>query len=265
MELNYLYGAKITAAIKKGSAMHAELEGETNIQVDLTPKAFADVMYKILYTSYLALEVLFRNKKAREIQIYGMINGYPLVGKMDMLEIRDGETFVWEDKTKTSDKPPSDEQLTSHKAQVIFYKRLLDDIKAGTYTLEKFRKAQRTAFLSITPEFVRQLDAMKVDKKLQTVDAIAERYFENLMKLPKISDTIHIKYINQLTGKEIKLYKFTYSEKEMQDTMDYILKFWKGERESMPVPEGEKWKCNFCVFFGDKCKVWWPQKKLAAE
>jgi hypothetical protein len=40
----------------------------------------------------------------------------------------------------------------------------------------------------------------------------------------------------------------------------YVLGYWNGERESNPVPESEKWKCEWCEFFGDKCKVWWGQR-----
>ena len=51
MELNYIHGAKITAEIKKGRALHEELENETNVPIVLMPKSYADVMYKMIYTS----------------------------------------------------------------------------------------------------------------------------------------------------------------------------------------------------------------------
>ena len=38
------------------------------------------------------------------------------------------------------------------------------------------------------------------------------------------------------------------------------MKYWNGERKSLPVPEKESWKCNYCVFFGKECKAWWSAK-----
>lgn len=262
MEYGYLFGERITKEIKKGKEIHKEMEEETNVPVVLMSRTYDDYMYKVIYTSVVALETLFKGKKSREIMLYGMLNGFPFVGKMDMLEIKDSETQVWEDKTKSNDNLPSDPQLLTHKIQVMLYKRMLDEIKGGRYNLEMFRKFFRTQSLKISMEFARQLDALSIEKALQSVDAVAVKYFELMMKLPKISEDLHIRYINQLTGKEIKLYRFKYDEKEIGDALEFVLKYWRGERDSLPVPEDEKWKCNYCAFFGKECKVWWPQKKL---
>lgn len=264
MELNYIHGARITAEIKKGRALHEELEHETNIPIPivLMPKSFADVMYKTLYTSCCALDALIKNKIAREIQVYGAINGFTLVGKMDQLEIKDGEVFVWEDKTKTSDNVPTEPQMLAHKVQVMVYRKMMADLINKAYTIDIFRKKYGIATLRISEEFARQLDMLEIPKNMQSVDAIATKFFETFPKLGKMSDVLHIRYINQFTGKEIKLYKFNYDEKEIGKELDFVLKYWSGERESLPVPENEKWKCGYCVFFGKECKVWWPQKKL---
>ncbi len=262
MELQYIHGTKITAEIKKGAQIHEELEEETNVPIVLMPKSYADVMYKILYTSAMALETLFKNKKSREIQIYGFLNGFPLVGKMDQLEIKDNEVFVWEDKTKASDNLPTEPQLNTHRIQVMIYRKMLDDIRKKAYTIDQFRRKYGILNLKITEEFSRQLDALNIEKSMQTVDSVTQRYFALLSKIENLSDTLHIRYINQFTGKEIKVYRFVYDEKEMQNALEFVLKYWRGERESLPVPETEKWKCNYCVFFGKECKVWWSQKSL---
>lgn len=263
MELNIVYGSKITAEIKQGRKMHEELESETNpVPIVLMPKSYADVMYKILYTSVSALEVLLKNGVSREIQIYGNINGFPIVGKMDQLELKGGEVLVWEDKTKKSDDIPSEPQMLSHKVQVMVYRKLLADLIAKRYTIDMFRRKYGIQRLNVTEEFARQLDALSIAKQMQTVDAMAVRYFDLFASVGQVSNTLHIRYINQFTGKEIKLYRFEYDESEIEKELGFVLKYWKGEREAMPVPFEEKWKCNWCGFFGKECKVWWPQKKL---
>ncbi len=262
MELNYIHGAKITEEIRKGKQIHGELESETNVPIVLMPRSYADFLYKGLYTSYIALKALQQNKKTREVQIYGSINGFRLTGKIDQLDIKDNEVVVTEDKTKGSDKLPSEAQMLTHRVQVMVYKKVLDDIHAKKYTSDNFKKAYRTYNLRITDEFARQLNALEVQKEMQGIDSISDMFFASLEKLDKISDTLCIRYINQSTGKLIDTHKFKYTDNEMSSVLDFVLKYWKGERESLAVPQNEKWKCNFCAFFGKECKVWWPQKGL---
>jgi len=262
MELGYLFGRKVTAEIKKGKDIHEILENETNIPVVLMPKSYADVLYKIFYTSTLAIETLYENGKSREIQIYGAVDGFPVVGKIDQLELRDGIISIWEDKTKANDNLPNEPQLHTHKIQVMLYKKLLDDILMKNYTEEKFKSTYGTLKLHLSDEFIRQLDAMKIKKEEQNLDFIIHKYFKSFFDMKKIDEFLHIRYINQFTGKEIKTYKFQYDEKDMNNSLKFVLGYWKGEREALAVPENEKWKCQYCGFYGKECKVWWPQKQL---
>lgn len=262
MELNYIHGARITAEIKKGKAVHEQMEQETNVPIVLMPKSYPDFLYKDLYIGNAALDNLFTNKKTREIKLYGSLNGFRFSGKIDQLDIKGDEVVITEDKTKASDNLPSEPQLLTHKVQVMLYRKMLDDLSKSLYTSTNFKRAYRTTLMKLTPEFIRQLDALNVEKDLQSIDIIADKFFGAFTKINKISNNLHIRYTNQYTGKEIKLYKFDYNEKEMQDIITFVLKYWNGERESLPVPEDEKWKCNYCVFFGKECRVWWPQKGL---
>ncbi|MDE1833147.1 MAG: PD-(D/E)XK nuclease family protein [Candidatus Micrarchaeota archaeon] len=262
MELNYIHGPSITKEIKKGSRIHEELEGETNVPIVLQPKSYADSLYKSLYTSHQAIATLKEKGVTREVQVYGSIGGYKVVGKIDQLQSENGETAILEDKTRGDDRPPSDAQVLTHRVQVIIYKKLLDDVTSGDYNSKNFNMAYRTASLRMTDEFVRQLDANQIDKSLQDVGTIAGLFFEDMRTLNKISNTLYVRYLNQYTRKEIKLERLAYDRNEAQGIITHMLKFWNGERKSLPVPENEKWKCNFCAFFGKECKVWWQQKVL---
>jgi exonuclease V len=263
MEYNYKYGKKmVTAALKEGRMLHEELEGEVNVPIILQPKNYPDFLYKSLYTSYMALDALKKNKKTREVQIYGSLMGYKVVGKIDQLDIKDDKVAILEDKTRSSDNVPSDGQKVTHKIQAMAYKKLTDDIMEGRYTSDNFIRAYHTSAMKLTEEFIRQLDALAISKELQSIDTVATRFFHGMKALGKTSDTLYIRYINQFTGKEITLYKFQYDEDEMQGIIKYVMKYWSGERKAMPVPEQEKWKCSYCVFYGKECKAWWQQKVL---
>lgn len=257
MEYNYKYGQQITKEIKKGKSIHDELESEVNVPIILQPKSYSDALYKSVYTSFMAIKALKENKKTREIQLYGSIGGYKVVGKMDQLEIKNDEVVILEDKTRQSDKIPSEAQQLVQKIQVMMYKKLMDDLREGLYGFENFRAGYHTNELKLSEEFKRQLSTMDVSSQLQDLTAIAQKYFESIKSVGKTSDTLQIRYINQFTGKEIKLYKFQYSSEEMSDIIKYALKYWNGTRKAAVVPESESWKCNWCVFYGKECKEYW--------
>jgi exonuclease V len=262
MELNYKYGHKITKEIKEGKTIHEELENEVNVPIILQPKNYADALYKTIYTNVEALKALKANKRTREVQVYGSINGYTVVGKIDQLEIKDNKVIISEDKTRANGNIPSEAQQLVHKIQVLVYKKLLEDLKKGHYNFINFEVAYHINNLKMTDEFKRQLDALKIENTMQNIPAISKSFFTDIRNIGEISETLHVRYIDQFTGKEIKSHKVEYNKEELDQIIKYILKYWNGERESAAVQENESWKCMFCVFFGKECKVWWKQKEL---
>jgi len=262
MELNYIYGKRINNAIRQGKAIHEELEEQVNIPIILQPKSYPDALYRSLYTSYMAVKALKEDTKTREVNVYGSANGFKLVGKVDQLEIKNKELTVIEDKTRVNDNIPTAAQQSTHKVQVMLYYKMLSDIKNKLYTYNNFTAAYKLERMELSPEFKRQLDAIGAESRLQELSAVASEYFRVLRETPPLSDSLVIRYINQFTGKEIKVSKLKYDNAEMEGALRYVLKYWNGEREAMPVPKAEQWKCKFCVFYGKECTVWWPQKVL---
>jgi exonuclease V len=264
MELNYLYGSKITKEIKEGRAIHESIEDQINIPIVMQPKSYADFLYKSLYTSYVSISNLRSRGKCREVQMYGSANGYKLVGRIDQLELDSGKVVISEDKTKASFKLPTEAQLKTNKIQLLVYRKMLEDIVTGGYGIKNFSVGYSTSNLRLTEEFIRQLNAMGVEQVLQTVPSISMAFFGAFSRLGALSDTMKLRYLDQITGDEIKIYTFEYNKEETNEAIKHVLKYWNGERKAAPVPEGERWKCNFCVFFGKECKVWWQQKELDA-
>ncbi len=262
MELRYLYGEKVSAEVKKGAQIHEILENEVNVPILLEPKSYSDYVYKILYTNHVALEELVKNRRTRELQIFGFMEGFNVVGKIDELEVKEDGVAIVEDKTRAKDNLPNEAQLLPNRIQVMFYKSVLEQMRSGSYTAEMFRKAFSTDRLVISSEFERQLTALGIEKDMHTLNSIVVKSFASMRRLGSVSDTLYIRYRNQFTGKTIKLYKFYYDNTDLENAKRYLFDYWKGLRGSKPVPVEEKWKCNYCVFFGNHCKVWWPQKRL---
>lgn len=262
MELNYRFGKKITAEIKAGRAVHEKLEEDVNVPIMLEPTTWPDKMFKMIYTSYLAVSGLQKRGKGREIQMYGSINGYRLSGRIDQLEMEGGKVVISDDKTRTGPTPPSDAQVLTNRIQMFMYRKMLDDARAGSYSFQNFSRAYQPEKMLMSDQFKRQLKMTGVDQSLSSVEAIARAYFESLARIPEPSDRLKVRYIDKTTGDEIRIYSFDYNAQAAQEAIKYVLQFWNGERESNPVKEDEKWKCNSCKFFGEQCKVWWPQSRL---
>ncbi len=262
MELYKLKGPKkATVEIKRGKLIHEQIEASINEKIELEPKSYSDSVFKTVYSSYIALSNLKKNKRAREIQIYGSFSGYKLVGKIDELKILKGDTVLIEDKTRSSNRAPGEAELITHKVQVTLYKKLIDDIVKGNYSVENFKRAYHTQNLNITDDFKSQLSLLGIEPQQQSIDYYAEKLFDEYAKL-ELSNNIYLRYINQFTKENIKALKFYYSEKEADKILKFAIKYWNGDREALPVPFDEKWKCNHCTFFGNECKVWWPQRTL---
>jgi len=262
MEYRYIYGKWADSKeVEKGKALHEAMESEVNIPIVLEPKTYSDYVYKILYTDYVALKELKENKKARELQVFGNIDGFAVSGKIDELVIKEGKVVIYEDKTKSSDNMPTDIQMLPNKVQVIFYKKMLDEIRRRVYGAQEFGRFYGVQKLKLSDEFIRQLDALMISKGDQDVERMMHMVFSSFASLQEISDQLHIRYTNQFSGKLIKEHTLTYNEKEFDDIKKHVMEYWKGNREALPVPYDERWKCNYCVFFGDKCKVWWEDKQ----
>jgi CRISPR/Cas system-associated exonuclease Cas4 (RecB family) len=258
MELNYRFGKKITEQIKKGRQMHEELEEKVNIPVMLEPTTWPDKMYKMIYTSYMAVSGLSKRGKGREIQMYGSIGGYRLSGRIDQLEMEGGKVVISDDKTRNGASAPSDAQVLTNRIQMFTYRKMLDDTRSGSYSYQNFNAAYQIGKMMLSDQFKRQLRSTGVEEDVSTIDSVSRAYFDALTKIPAPSDTLRVRYIDKTTGDEIRIYSFDYNMQETQEVIQYVLRYWNGERESQPVKEAEKWKCNSCKFFGDQCKVWWP-------
>ncbi|MCL4383383.1 MAG: hypothetical protein QXP35_01390 [Candidatus Micrarchaeaceae archaeon] len=257
MELNYLYGQKLTSQISAGKTLHDDLENKISVPLILQPKNYADYLFKDFYKCYTALNSLDKNKKAREITLYGTLNSFKLIGKIDQLELKNNSTLLIEDKTRSNGNVPSEAQTLTHKIQIMVYRKMLGNIISKKFDYKAFKNLYSLDRLQLTQEFVRQLDALNIEKDLQSLDVIAGKFFAMISEIKNLSNILYLRYINQNTGNELKLFKFEYDENYTNSVIDFSVKYWNGERKAIPVQESEKWKCSLCKFFGKECKVWW--------
>ncbi|MEM3227409.1 MAG: PD-(D/E)XK nuclease family protein [Candidatus Micrarchaeaceae archaeon] len=261
MELSYLYGRKESAEMRSGSAAHKEIESIINVPVKLKPKSYADSLYKNLYSSYIAVHTLPERGVAREISIYGSANGFKLAGKIDEIRMESGSFYIYEDKTKKSDQEPTEAQLASHRVQVELYVKMVNEIRSGVYGFDNFLNSYNIAGMELTSEFEHQLEEMEIEEEARSIEGIVRMYFSSIKDSGAVAKKAYLRYLNSITGNIIKIYSVDYDEKVFAEKLKYAMAYWRGEREALPVPESEKWKCNYCPFFGKQCVVWYTEKQ----
>ncbi|MGC8710485.1 MAG: PD-(D/E)XK nuclease family protein [Candidatus Micrarchaeia archaeon] len=257
MELNYIYGKRYTKAMAKGTKIHEELQAQTYVPLAIEPINYTDYLYKEGYENYLSLKSLKSKGVGREIKVYGSINGYRLVGKIDELKMVRGKVVVVENKTREMKYQISEAIMRPHKIQVMLYKKILDDIMSKNYTIDNFMNTYGKGLKPMSEHFFQQLEAFNIEKSLASIEGIYKKMFEEIYTMPPISESLEVQYIDRYTGEKAAAVSFKYEKEKFEDLIINAMKYWNGEVEARPVSESEKWKCKFCKFFGNECKVWY--------
>jgi len=255
LELTYIYGKKISEEQKKGKELHEELEREVEKIVDIEPINFADNLFIKFFNLLRSLEHLEREGIAREIPIFGSIEGFFITGQIDEIQKRNGKNFLVEVKTRANSLPAGEFFEKVIKVQLFLYKKLLEDSISGKFSLRNVTNFYGLKKLKISDEFERQLKASGISEN--DVFDVARQAYEKIMKIGEISEMLEVKYVDQYTGKVIGRRGFRFDEEEFKKMIDFAMGYWKGKREALPVPREEIQKCLTCRFFGKECKFWY--------
>jgi exonuclease V len=262
MECNYLYGKKYTKEMAKGKAVHAELQNEVYVPLTIEPVTYEDYMFKTAYENTMSLTSLRTKGMCREFRVYGSLNGYRLSGQMDEMKIVDGKIRIVERKTTQAGRKLTEVYTRPHRVQVMTYRRMFGDIINRSYTYDNLIKVYRLTGKGLSDVFKRELHAMGLSEDKIDTCAMFKKMFEEIYMLPELGTSLEIAYVDRFSGQQMESMQIEYKEYEMNKYITYILQYWNGERESAPVEKDENWKCKFCKFFGNECKVWWNQAKL---
>ncbi len=260
MELSYMYGFKTNPAMDKGSAIHQRMQREVYKELTVPPTTWPDSMYKQAYDNVLTINTLLEKGMARELKIYGAVNGYLVVGQIDELRISGGRVMIVENKTTRSAGGPMSPQYTKpHIVQIMMYRKMLGELKQrlfGFNNLDVYYKLGRS---TLSPGFVSGLRDMGFKEEMLSIKPIYEKMFNVISKLPELSDSLLLHYVNSETREQVSEITIDYKDESINKDLIYALKYWNGQRQASPVPEEEKWKCRSCRFFGDKCLVWYQK------
>ncbi len=256
MELYHIYGMKLTKPMQAGSAIHEDRQKIAYVKLAVEPVTYPDRLYKTAYENYMGIKNLGEKGICREFKVYGSINGFKVAGQIDELRLSGGNLVIVEDKTLRRGGSPSS-RLKSDRIQVMLYKKLVDDTSAGLYTYENFSYAYRIEGMELSESFRKGLEELGITPGILRLNAIYKRMFEELSRLPKASSALELRYFERENGRQISSIDVEYDKAYIEAELAHSMAYWSNMREAEPVPESEKWKCDICTFFKDKCRVWY--------
>jgi len=79
--------------------------------------------------------------------------------------------------------------------------------------------------------------------------------FDAFFELPKVSDTLIIRYIDRGNKDISEEVRIKYDEKWLKGILGKDFLFWNKKKSPEPVPKEESWKCRSCYFLKiNKCQ-----------
>ncbi len=238
---------KTTRAMQRGTMVHKMLQKEVYKELSVEPVKYPDVFYKNAYENIMTLKSLLENGKGRELKIFGDIDGFVVRGIVDELVIEDGNVVVVENKT-TEAESHKELRRRPHIVQVMLYKMLIDEIISKRYTFRKYYDSNNVGDMRLSPAFAEGLKSIGIKEEMMNIGAICSNMFDAFYALPKISDSLIVKYMNPEGSEVTEEIRIKYNAEELRKTLANDLLFWDKKRAPLPVPKEESWKCERCWF-----------------
>lgn len=245
----------VTRPMTIGTKRHRQLEAQVHEFTEVIIETREDYWAIALLNSIVTLQTLQTQGLARELFVYGWINGVCLTGSVDELRLvrcnqcqRDSIQVV-ENKTRHLQSKVPREQRAGALLQASLYKSLLDGFAASTSPdsarrfLKTFRlhpnrilsrsvQAWASSFLALTPTRLTE-----VLHSLHTA----------LKAMPGTSSCVQVRY--ELPGTQSDLVSAVpFNSAWLHSVLQTQLAFWLGESAPAPVPDNESWKCNTCPY-----------------
>lgn len=257
LEFTLITGRKrVTPSMTAGTARHERLEREDHDVVEVEVYTREDALGLRLLNTITLLQQLLCRGRARELWVFGIMNGVVVRGIIDELELVDehgvrvenfgsgsNATIVISDtKTRSVPTEPTEAQKRTSAIQLQLYWWMVNALRHKSVD---FTSLIKTYKCDVTASF----QAEQLQEYVNLASLIKQ--FENAFsQLPPVSKDLKIVY--ECQGKTFSHCQIPYSETTTLYALRDLLDWWQGHRESEAVLHSERWKCRRCDFL-DMC------------
>ena len=238
-----------TKAMRIGETIHANLQKEVYKELTVEPVTYPDIFYKNAYENIMTMNSIVEGGKGRELKIEGDIDGFTIRGKIDELLVENGETVIVENKTTLKESGGHNDTMHEmHSVQAMVYRLMFKDILDKRYTFKRYYDTNGVGRMKLSPTFIHGLKEIGIRDDMINIGAICLSMFESYQKLPKISDTLIIRYLNRMSREVVEEVRIKYDAAWLKKILDRDFEFWNKNRGPEPVSKEESWRCRSCYF-----------------
>jgi hypothetical protein len=237
-------------AVSQGIDIHDKLHSQLFAQIRVTPLTPEDIFFIYLWNILVKVRSLQRRRISRELLIFGVLQGIPIMGCIDEVRLEGQEIQIRETKTRRSTSIPTPAQKLQGELQLHLYQSLLSNMQEDQEVLFKLLSltgAQLDVPLSNT--FIDQFnDRIPTPITSFSHKSLIKEVIRSVGGLPPITPVMELKYITQSTGEDIINYEILFDDNFLQKKLQWALEYWLGHRSASAVGRDKVWKCKFCVY-----------------
>lgn len=260
-----------TEAMVNGEKRHKELELEVVQREPVQVQTKEDAWAINLLNLVLGLEQLRRERKTRELLVFGVVQGQPIIGIIDELFLEGKEVRIRDHKTRQRPTIPGEAQKRTAKLQLMCYCTLLHGVFHYFHEGDEGQDAEKTKPVFDVGEIVRLTGIQsKLPLSTQVRQYASSSSIVPLKNVKNLADvfhgmrqygqTLHFNvgtqlYLRyewqenlQLLGEE----QFEHDKDWMAHQLSRHLPVLRGRQPPQVVPPQEGWKCQYCQF-SDVC------------
>lgn len=260
-----------TEAMVNGEKRHKELELEVVQREEIEVTTKEDAWAINLLNLVLGLEQLRRERITRELLVFGVVQGQPIIGIIDELFLEGKKIRIRDHKTRQRPTMPGEAQKRTARLQLMCYWTLIeglfqyfqecDDIQCACSSASVFNAGDiaRLAGLDLNMPLsiqVRQYASSSSIRYLQNVKTVADA-FHGLHRFGRkldlnVGTLLHLRYEWQENLQVLGEEQFEHDKEWMAQQLSKHLPVLRGNHPPQIVPPQEGWKCQYCQF-ADVC------------
>lgn len=272
VDLRRKYGEVSTPEKEKGSEIHKDRFLEVLDEIVVEIKTPGDKLHSNLHNILVGLELFEKEGLTRELPILSKFDSALIRGIIDEIKVveeleiqgkrrvKTKKTQIVEMKTRRSLNPPSAQQILRDRMQGMIYWYGLNSMIEGKIEMGDFWTAYGVDLIEndfneyiLSEEYMESLEIpeneWKIHGTLLSVGNLIKQTLKKACKLPELSKTIEIVYINQKSLTEVHRETFKFDDRFFSRGMKWALEYWSGKREPTAVGDSNNWKCDFCSYY----------------
>lgn len=246
----------VTRPMKRGKRRHQQLERRVARPLQLAASSREERFLRKLFKLCWDIQGLQRFGIAREVFVFGRLQGVWLAGAIDEVRLywckqcREFFLMLVEHKTRSRSRLPRSAHMAMNRLQVMLYWALLAQLQQGKASEQLTQLCLRKGHnpeARLSP-MVRNKFQAELSMDVLSAQDIFNAVQTMIMQLPHCSQVLAVQYETQVSKARIGDDVFQYDDTFMNAKLSDHLHFWNGQEPPKSVQAQQGWKCVSCPY-----------------